>query len=151
MNVLFVCTGNTCRSPIAQGILEDMARKKGLNIIVKSAGIYALDGDNASINAIRALKENNIDISNHRSSIIHRDLIEEADFIFTMGKSHKDILVSKYSFAQSKVYTLNEFVYGTEKDIVDPFGSNIEVYNNTKYELYNAMESLLEKLMKGEY
>ncbi|NMA86582.1 MAG: low molecular weight protein arginine phosphatase [Tissierellia bacterium] len=151
MNILFVCTGNTCRSPMAQGILEDMAKEKGLGIVVKSAGVYALDGSNASVNAIRALREDNIDISNHRASIVHRDLIEEADLILTMGKSHKDILVSKYGFAQDKIHILNEFIYGIEKDIIDPFGGSIQVYNNTKYELYNAMEELLKKLMRGEF
>ena len=136
---------------MAQGILEDMANKKGLDIVVKSAGIYALDGENVSTNAIKALKEHNMDISNHRARIVHRDLVEEADLILTMGKSHKEILISKYDFIQNKIYTLNEYVYGVEKDIIDPFGGNIKVYNNTKYELYNAIEKLVEKLMKGEW
>ncbi|NMB08920.1 MAG: low molecular weight protein arginine phosphatase [Tissierellia bacterium] len=151
MNILFVCTGNTCRSPMAQGILQDMAQKKGLDIKVKSAGIYALDGQSPSTNAIKVLKSDNIDINNHRASIVHRDLLEEADLILTMGNSHKEILISKFDFIKDKIYTLKEFSYGVKEDIVDPFGGDINVYNNTKNELYNALEKIIEKLMKGEY
>lgn len=149
MNILFVCTGNTCRSPMAQAILEKKAKENGLDIVVKSAGIYALDGQNASKNAIKSLALDGIDISKHRANIIHRDLLEEADLILTMGNSHKEILISKYDFIKNKTYTLKEFAYGIDEDVIDPFGGDINVYNDTKKELNKALDEVVKKLVEG--
>lgn len=149
VNILFVCTGNTCRSPMAQAILEEKARKKGLDIVVKSAGVYALDGENPSTNAIKSLALDGIDISSYRANIIHRDLLEEADLILTMGNSHKSALIGKYDFIRGKIYTLKEFAYGENTDVADPFGGNIYVYNNTKEELNKALDEVIKKLMEG--
>lgn len=146
MNILFVCTGNTCRSPMAAALLEDMAKNKGIGLDVKSAGIYALDGQNATREAMEALKDNNINIEDHRASIVHRDLLNEADLILTMGKSHKSELVSRFGDFDEKIYTLNEYAYGVEKDIADPFGGNINIYRNTKEEIEKALEEIIGKL-----
>ena len=132
MNILFVCTGNTCRSPMAQGLLEDMAKKKGLNLVVKSAGIFALDGQRVSEEAVEALKEEGIDISDHKANMIHRDLVSEANIILTMSKSHKETLLSKYDFLKGKVFTLKEYAYGVEEDVLDPFGQDIDVYRKPR-------------------
>ena len=146
MNILFVCTGNTCRSPMAQGILKEKAKENGLDIVVKSAGIYALDGQNASKNAVKSLALDDIDISSHRANIIHRDLVEEADLILTMGNSHREVLISKYDFIENKTYTLKKFAYGIDEDVRDPFGGDINVYNNTKEELKKALDEVVKKL-----
>ncbi len=145
MNILFVCTGNTCRSPMAQGLLEDMAKKKGLNLVVKSAGIFALDGQRVSEEAVEALKEEGIDISNHKANMIHRDLVSEANIILTMSKSHKEALLSKYDFLKGKVFTLKEYAYGVEEDVLDPFGQDIDVYRKTKEDIKKALEEIIEK------
>ena len=150
MNILFVCTGNTCRSPMAQALFEEKAKKKGLDIVVKSAGIYALDGESASKGAMESLKLEGINIEDHRASIIHRGLLEDADLILTMGRSHKESLISKYDFIEDKIYTLKQFAYGIEEDVVDPFGGDINVYNNTKEELDKALEEIVKKLNREE-
>lgn len=149
MNILFVCTGNTCRSPMAQALLEEMAKEKKLDIKVKSAGVFALDGQVASINAIEVLKKERIDLTNHRARIVYRDLLEEADLILTMGKSHKDLLISKFDFIKGKIYTLKEYAYGKEEDIEDPFGGNINVYDKAKEEIKEALKVTIKKLTGG--
>ncbi|MCF6459901.1 low molecular weight protein arginine phosphatase [Clostridium sp. Cult3] len=145
MNILFVCTGNTCRSPMAQGLLEDMARKKDLDIVVRSAGVFALDGQSVSREAVQVLREEGINISHHRANMIHRDLVEESDLILTMSKSHKEALLSKYDFIEGKVFTLKEYAYGLEEDILDPFGRGIDVYRHTKEEIKDALEEIIYK------
>ena len=145
MNILFVCTGNTCRSPMAQGLLEDMARKKDLDIVVRAAGGFALDGQRGSREAFQALKEEGIDIGHHRASMVHRDLVEESDLILTMSKSHKEALLLKYDFIEGKVFTLKEYAYGLEEDILDPFGRGIDVYRHTKEEIKDALEEIINK------
>lgn len=145
MNILFVCTGNTCRSPMAQGLLEDMARKKDLDIVVKSAGVFALDGQSVSREAVQVLREEGINISHHRANMIHRDLVEESDLILTMSKSHKEALLSKYDFIEGKVFTLKEYAYGLEEDILDPFGRGIDVYRHTKEEIKDALKEIIYK------
>ncbi len=146
MNILFVCTGNTCRSPMAQALLEEMVKEKGLDIKVKSAGIFAFDGQEASENAIEVLKSEGIDLSNHRANIIYRDLLEEADLILTMGISHKRALLSKFDFVKGKIYTLKEYAYGEEEDIDDPFGGDLQVYNKTKEEIKEALKEVIKRL-----
>lgn len=148
MNILFVCTGNTCRSPMAQGLLEKMAKDRGLNINIKSAGIFALDGQRASKEAIEVLKEDGIDISSHRANMIHRDLLKEADLILTMSISHKEALIFKYDFVKEKIYTLKEYAYGIEEDILDPFGGNVTVYKNTKEEIAKALEEIIKRFIR---
>lgn len=146
MNILFVCTGNTCRSPMAQALLEEKAKEIGISLNIKSAGIFALDGQRASKEAIEVLKADGIDISSHRANMIYRDLLEEADLILTMAVSHKGVLLSQYKFIKGKVYTLKEYAYGIEEDVVDPFGRDINVYKDTKEEIEKALEKIVGQL-----
>ena len=148
MNILFICTGNTCRSPMAKALLEDMAQKKSIDINVKSAGIYALDGQSASKGAIEALKAEGIDIQTHKASIVYKDLLEWADLILTMSISHKEILLSKYNFIKGKVYTLKEYAYGREENVRDPFGGDIHTYNSTKEEIKEALKHIIENYVR---
>lgn len=147
MNILFVCSGNTCRSPMAAALMKEMAKEKGLDVNVKSAGLFAWDGQEASREAIQVMKEEGIDIKDHRSNIIYRNLVEDADLILTMGVNHKEQLLSKYSFLRGKVYTLKEYAYGKEEDIEDPFGRGIQAYIKAKEEIKKAIEKIVEQLI----
>ncbi len=144
MKVLFVCTGNTCRSPMAEGILKSMAKEKNLSLEVKSAGISVFDGDNASKNSIEAMKKIGIDISGHKSRQLHRELIDEADLILTMSKSHKEFIISRFPSYKNKVFTLLEYAHKTNRDVADPFGGSLTLYEHTRDEIYQAIEKTID-------
>lgn len=136
--ILFVCTGNTCRSPMAEGIMEDIARQRNWDIEVSSAGISAFDNDKASEKAVLALKEIGIDINTHKSSLINQKMLEDADLIITMTAYHKDILVNKYKDVEDKVISLN---------VQDPYGGSYEIYRACREEIRSEILKICDKLM----
>lgn len=148
--ILFVCTGNTCRSPMAAAILEEMAEEEGVDIEVESAGIFAFAGDRASREAMEVLKDKKIDISHHRSKLVTEKLIEEADLILTMTFSHKETLLFKYPFASGKLFTLKEYAYDRTEDVHDPYGRGLKAYYEVEKELRRVLGKVLEKIIKEE-
>ena len=144
MNILFVCTGNTCRSPMAEGILREIAKEKGLEVNISSAGIAALDGSDAAENAVIAMEKIGIDIKNHKSTILHRELIMNSDLILTMSKNHKDIILSNFPKSKDKVFTLTEYATEEDGDILDPFGGSLEIYEKTRDEIYKLIEKIID-------
>ncbi|MFS0862991.1 low molecular weight protein arginine phosphatase [Fredinandcohnia sp. 179-A 10B2 NHS] len=144
VRVLFVCTGNTCRSPMAEAILKAKATD---GIEVKSAGIFASNGTPASVNTAAVLKEKGID-SIHSSSLLSKELTDWASYILTMTNSHKQEILFRYPEASSKLFTLKEFV-GSTGDISDPFGGPVEIYRETYNEMEPIIETLITKLKKA--
>ncbi|MCS1352308.1 low molecular weight protein arginine phosphatase [Mechercharimyces sp. CAU 1602] len=109
-NILFVCTGNTCRSPMAEVLLKEKARKKGLHLTVHSAGVAAVSDLSMSEHAQIVLREKGLDGSGHRSQTVTTELIQAADLVLTMTMTHKEILVRSYPQYLDKIYTLREYV-----------------------------------------
>lgn len=142
MNILFVCTGNTCRSPMAAGIMAKLAEEDELDIKIESAGLFAQNGAPASPEAVRALEKYDIDISDHIAQQITDELIEKSDLIVTMTEAHKRLLEN---IAPEKTRTLAELC-GLDEDIADPFGGDDSDYDKTADDLYTALCSLADKL-----
>jgi len=148
MKFLIVCTGNTCRSPMAEGIMNYLVKANNMDIMVKSAGVFAVDGDRVSTNAIKAMKNKGIDISNYKSTFLHEELINEADIILTMSNSHRVEILRRYPQAKGKTYQINEYALGKNKDISDPFGGDLMTYEIVRDELYCAIEKIIEDIGK---
>ncbi|SEM80162.1 low molecular weight protein arginine phosphatase [Lihuaxuella thermophila] len=108
LRILFVCTGNTCRSPMAEAILRKIAQDEELEIEVRSAGVSAMNGSPASKQALQVLGEKGIRHS-HRSRLIEPELVDWADLILTMTRTHKHFMIHDFPDSMEKVYTLKEY------------------------------------------
>ncbi|GBF11802.1 low molecular weight protein arginine phosphatase [Tepidibacillus infernus] len=139
MNVLFVCTGNTCRSPMAEKILKKIATDEGLELAVKSAGILAIEDLPASEHARTVMQEYGVE-DDHSAKKVTRKLLKWADLVFTMTEGHKQVLVEQYPEFIEKIKMLKE-----SGDISDPFGNDLEVYRETAKEIEAAIRTFLDR------
>ncbi len=152
MNILLVCTGNTCRSAMAGGLFEKALDDDGDGCIhVNTAGTNVCVSGPASENAIKVMEEMDIDISDHKSQQVTKEDIEEADLVLVMTGSHRNILIDLYPQYSSKIYTIPEYAYGTDEEITDPFGGDEEEYKECALQLREAIDAVYAKLKsKGE-
>lgn len=146
MKVLFVCTGNTCRSPMA-AVLLLKALGSGSHHEAESAGISALEGSPASANAVAVMSGVGLDVSSHRARRLTDELVRSADLILAMTSVHKDLLLRNHHAAQGRVFTLGE---ATEVggDVPDPFGGAIGDYHRVAELIEAAVVRLAERLLE---
>ena len=142
-HVLMVCTGNTCRSPIAEGILRSMLRQRGENgITVSSAGISGLNNHPAAQYAIEAALHWDVDISDHRARSIDREMIKRADLILAMSSEHVEYILRLDPGAAGRTYLIKAFPkpYSPgQEGVDDPIGGLLDQYNKTFLELDEAL------------
>src|SRR5690242_16306931 len=143
--ILFVCTGNVCRSPMAEGLFRH-AVGGSQDYRVLSAGVGAVDGQPPSPHAVRALQDLGIDISKQRSQMLTAELVQQADYIFGMTHGHVDAVTLLFPQAAEKTFLLREFdetLDVFEKDISDPIGGSYEIYLNCRDQIEQGIVSML--------
>ncbi|MCS4465401.1 low molecular weight protein arginine phosphatase [Clostridium botulinum] len=133
MNILFVCTGNTCRSFMAEAIFNSLNNMEELT--AKSAGIAVVPGSVSSSNACKIINEDiNVDLSNREAIQLDEEILDQSDLILTMTYSAKDLLSNLSLEDSDRIFCITEYV-GQKGEILDPFGGDIEVYKNTYEQL----------------
>ena len=151
--VLFVCEGNTCRSPMAEAIFEDLAKKYGqtasAGICARSAGISNFGYQEASPKAVEVMREKGLDITQHRPTHIDQVLVDWADLILVMEGRHKQYVLQQYPAAEGKVELLTKFA-GEEGEITDPFNGGIEAYQKCRDQLISLISTSLDKMSTGK-
>jgi len=144
--ILFICTGNVCRSPMAEALFRRATAGRG-EYRVFSAGLGAVDGQPPTAHSVTAMRELGVDISSQRSRMLTADLVRQADYIFGMTHSHVDAVSVLYPLAAEKTFLLREFddsLEEFEKDISDPIGGSYEVYESCRDQIEQGISSLLK-------
>lgn len=145
LTLLFVCTGNTCRSPMAEVIARDLAKDRGLAVEVRSAGIAADEASGASEGSLLVAMERGLDLSRHRSRQLTRALLDDADLVLTMGPSH--LAAVRELGGERKAALLSDYAtYGeSQRPVSDPIGGELPVYRATFEELHRLVQRALDR------
>ena len=143
--ILFVCSGNTCRSPIAEGIAKEVFSSPE-TYQISSAGTSALDGLPASSLATMVASQNSIDLSEHRARLLSGAIVKDADLIITMGSKHRETVGIIDPSTLEYAFLLTEFCDDEEGDVPDPIGMGVEEYEKTFEVIEKCVRRLKDKL-----
>ncbi len=148
-HILFVCTGNICRSPFAEGLLKKLVQKNGLDdIVADSAGLFALPGNSVTGLAQKVAAEYDVNLSDHAAKSVNEDIIDRSDLILVMENSHAKDLLDAFPEAEDKVFLIRRFACFGSKDrgIADPYGLNHEAYRFCYLDIQDGVSGLLESI-----
>lgn len=151
MKILFVCTGNTCRSVMAQELFKRMLREDGIeNVKVSSAGIAALPSYGIFGLLEKVLKDEGIEPSSHKPTQVNPEILRDADLILVMERRHKEAILEMAPEVKNRVFLLKEFANEEENlDIPDPIGQPEEVYRSRLREIKGYLLKILEKIKEN--
>ncbi len=145
--ILVVCTGNACRSPMAEGFLKkDLKVEDGFEIA--SAGIFATDGLAPTPDAVHVMNEQGIDISAYSSTAFSSLLAKAADLVLVMSEEHKNFVIKAVPGIDKKVFLYKEFAGadGEDKNIIDPIGQPVIVYRSVRDEIQNLTQEIIKRI-----
>jgi protein-tyrosine-phosphatase len=146
MNLLFVCSGNTCRSALAEALARKIAARRGIeDLNVSSAGTNAWDNTPATDEALLVGMERGLDLAGHRARRLTPTMVSEADLIFVMTPSHLDPV--KQMGGRGKAHVIDEYASGAaDQGVTDPYGGDLDEYRRTADTLEDELEKLFDRL-----
>ncbi|HZW97240.1 MAG: low molecular weight protein arginine phosphatase [Clostridiaceae bacterium] len=144
MQILFVCMGNTCRSPMAEVMFNTHTPNRDWE--AASAGIATWNGMMASLPAIDEMEARGMSLDHHRSRQIDADMIEAADLVLSMTANHKRTLLQQFPEYKDKIFTLGEYAKMPEAEVQDPFGQGAESYLNTANQLVKLLQAIFDMI-----
>ena len=146
-SILFVCSANQCRSPMAQVLFEAFLVRKGVREewMVESAGVWAYEGSRATTNAQKAMAERGLDLSRHLSQPASSTLLKQFDLTLVMEQEHKTVLQDQNPQLADRIYLMRE-IAGQEGDFADPVGGSLEQYRAAADELERLIEGSFDRI-----
>lgn len=158
VSILYVCTGNICRSPLGEAQLRDYAASRGLEerLAVSSAGTHAWDGNPATSEAIIAAARHGLDLAGHRAREVRRSIIDDADIILAMTQQHYNFLLHSFPESKNKLYLALLFSRGLEgqpqaaTDVRDPIGESVGFYLDVLEMLKPTLPGILSGALREE-
>jgi len=147
MRLLFVCTGNTCRSPMAEAIARRLGAERGLtDLVVGSAGTSAWEGAPASDGALLVALEHGLDLNGHRARVLSREIVAQADLILVMSAHHRDRATVLGGDARTHLLTDYATRSGEGHPVLDPFGGDLDTYRETFAELERIIGKVFDRI-----
>lgn len=148
MNVMFICTGNICRSAMAHHMFEKITKQYNKDIKVFSCGTYAQNGDVPTDEAIEVMQKYEVDLRPHRATNIENSNIYDMDLILCATMDHKKMVNQMYPELKDKVYTMKEYAKYPKfnLNISDPWGYGIDVYKNCAKEIKECLDKIIKRL-----
>lgn len=151
MKIMFICTGNICRSAMAHWLMiKKLEEKNRKDIEIYSSGIFAMQDDRSTEEAILVMEEYGVDLKKHRAILTRKSNIEQMDLILCMTNSHKYSLIQMYPQLQKNIFTLKEYLSANEDkkdmDIKDPWGYDMVTYRFCAAEIDTCLDQLIEKI-----
>jgi protein-tyrosine-phosphatase len=147
--ILFVCTANIARSPMAQTLFNKKIQdiEMDFHFRAESAGTWAVDGIPAPPDGQKVMREQNLDTSMHRSRGITNQIVENADLILTMEAGHKEALQIEFPEKRNKIFMITEMV-GSQYDIIDPYKRGLDAFEQTAQELNSILDQGISKIFE---
>lgn len=138
--IIFLCTGNTCRSPMAEGLFRARGGEEQTGLRAASAGLFTQDGLPASDNAVKAAAELGADLAGHRARMLNGEIVQKAKYLVCMTGAHYDTVRAQYPESADKLFTL------LPEDVADPFGGDLETYRRAAAQIDRGVRAVIERL-----